>query len=61
MINRFAAAALALSMALAPASVPAQDALRHPRRSRSRQTRPEQDLDNILFLDLSTGRRYRYG
>ena len=58
MINRLAAAALALSVALAPASVPAQEAAPAsapiPLAANPDLT---QDLDNILFLDLSTGRR----
>ena len=58
MINRFAAAALALSVALAPASVPAQDAAPAPAPI-PLAANPDltQDLDNVLFLDLSTGRR----
>jgi len=62
MINRLAAAALALSVALAPASVPAQEAAPAPAPI-PLAANPDltQDLDNILFLDLSTGRRVSIG
>ena len=58
MINRLAAAALALSVALVPASLPAQDAAPAtapiPLAANADVT---QDLENILFLDLSNGKR----
>src|SRR6187399_1946531 len=58
MINRLAAAALALSVALVPASLPAQDAAPAvasiPLAANADVT---QDPENILFLDLSNGKR----
>jgi peptidylprolyl isomerase len=58
MISRLAAAVLALSVALAPASVPAQDAAPAPAPiPLAVNADITQDLENILFLDLSNGRR----
>ena len=60
MISRLAAAVLALSVALAPASVPAQDAAAAPAVAPiplAVNADVTQDLDNILYLDLSNGKR----
>jgi peptidylprolyl isomerase len=58
MISRLAAAVLALSVAIAPAAVPAQEAapavVPIPLAVNADAT---QDLDNVLYLDLSNGKR----
>jgi len=60
MISRLAAAVLALSVALAPASVPAREATPAPAAAPiplAVNADVTQDLDNILLLDLSNGKR----
>ena len=60
MISRLAAAVLALSVALAPASVPAKDATPVPAAAPiplAVNADVTQDLENILLLDLSNGKR----
>jgi peptidylprolyl isomerase len=60
MISRLAAAVLALSVALAPASVPAREATPAPAAAPiplAVNADVTQDLENILLLDLSNGKR----
>ena len=58
MFNRLVAAVLALSVALVPASVLAQEGAPAPAPiPLAANTDLTQDLDNILFLDLSNGKR----
>jgi len=58
MIKRLLAASLVVSVALAPASVPAQEGAPAPRPiPLAANTDVTQDPDNVLFLDLSNGRR----
>jgi cyclophilin family peptidyl-prolyl cis-trans isomerase len=58
MIKRLLAASLVVAVALAPASVPAQEAAPAPQQiPLSASTDVTQDRENILFLDLSNGQR----
>jgi peptidylprolyl isomerase len=60
MISRLAAAVLAFSVALAPASVPAREATPVPAAAPiplAVNADVTQDLENILLLDLSNGKR----
>jgi cyclophilin family peptidyl-prolyl cis-trans isomerase len=58
MIKRLLAASLVVAVALAPASVPAQEAAPAPQQiPLSASTGVTQDRENILFLDLSNGQR----